>query len=69
MKKAEIVRRLARQSGLSDAEAADRLDRMVHEIVSGVRRGRTQSLPGLGRFRAGSGGRLRFERAEAKRHG
>ena len=67
MKKLEIARRLARQSGLSEAEAADRLDRVVHEILTGVRSGRAQSLPGLGRFRNGADGKLKFERTGGKR--
>jgi nucleoid DNA-binding protein len=61
MKKAEIARRLARESGTTRAEAADRLDRVVHEILSSLRHGRKASLPGLGTFTPGDGG-TRFER-------
>ena len=68
MKKPEIARRLARQSGVTEAEAADRLDRVVHEILTGVRNGQQPSLPGLGRFRTGADGKLRFQRSEGKRH-
>ena len=61
MKKAEIVRWLARESGVSRAEAADRLDQVVHEILSSLRQGRKATLPGLGTFTPGGGG-TRFER-------
>ena len=50
MKKPEIAKRMARQSGLSQAEAADRLDRVIHEILTDLRQGNPASLPGLGRF-------------------
>lgn len=61
MKKAEIARRLARESGVTRAEAADRLDRVVHEILSSLRQGRKATLPGLGTFMPGGGG-TQFER-------
>ncbi|HXK04154.1 MAG TPA: HU family DNA-binding protein [Verrucomicrobiae bacterium] len=69
MKKPEIVRRLARQTGVSEAEAADRLDRVVHQIVTGLRNGRAPSLPGLGRFRTGADGKLKFDRRGGKSRG
>ncbi|HZT30208.1 MAG TPA: HU family DNA-binding protein [Bryobacteraceae bacterium] len=50
MKKPELARRLARQSGVSKAEAADQLDRVVHQILSNLRKGQPAALPGLGMF-------------------
>lgn len=61
MKKAEIARRMARESGVTRAEAADRLDRMVHRILSNLRQGRETALPGLGTFLPDEAG-VRFER-------
>ena len=61
MKKPEIAKRMARQSGLSQAEAADRLDRVIHEILTDLRQGNPASLPGLGRFVQGSDGKVSFE--------
>jgi len=61
MKKAEIARRMARESGVTQAVAADRLDRVVHEILSNLRRGRAASLPGLGTFTPDGKG-TRFDR-------
>jgi len=69
MKKSDIAKHLARQSGVTEAEAADRLDRVVHEIVSNLRSGKSASLPGLGRFRSGAGGKVRFEREGGNRRG
>lgn len=60
MKKAEIALRLARESGVTRAEAADRLDRMVHRILTNLKQGRRTELPGLGAFLPGEDG-ARFE--------
>jgi nucleoid DNA-binding protein len=61
MRKAEIARRLARQSGVSSAEAADQLDRVVHQILSKLKNGKPAPLPGLGRFTRGPQGVFQFE--------
>jgi nucleoid DNA-binding protein len=68
MKKAEIARRMARESGGTRAQAADRLDRAVHQILSNLRHGRKTSLPGLGTFAPGKTG-ARFERDLEEGHG
>ena len=62
MKKQDIAKRIARQSGVSRAEAADRIDRVVHQILADVRRGRKTTLPGLGTFSQDGNGRALFER-------
>jgi nucleoid DNA-binding protein len=54
MKKPDVAKRLARRSGVTPAEAADQLDRMVSQILEDLRKGKDACLPGLGRFlRAG----------------
>lgn len=58
MKKPEIAKRLARRSGISTAEAADNLDRMVTHILESIRKGRDVSLPGLGHFVRNADGAL-----------
>jgi hypothetical protein len=60
MKKSEIARRIATQSGVSAGEAADRLDRMVEQILSNLRQGKETSFPGLGKFTQGPGGQVAF---------
>ena len=57
MKNPDIAKRMARQSGVSRAEAADRVDRVVHQILSNLRQGRKSSLPGLGTFSLETAGR------------
>ena len=69
MKKPEIAKKMARQSGGTRGQAADRLDRLVQEILDGVRQGKETRLPGLGCFRSGAGGHLAFQREGAKRRG
>jgi len=66
MRKPDIARRMARQAGVSQGEAADRLDRVVHEILSSLRKGREAPLPGLGKFRQGPNGEVTFEREGGK---
>lgn len=52
---------MARRAGVSRAEAADRLDRVVHEIVLRLKRGQDAGLPGLGVLRQSPQGKLRIE--------
>ena len=66
MKKPEIAKRLARQAGVSSAEAADQLDRVVHEILAKLRAGQSAPLPGLGRFTPGPKGAFQFEKEKAR---
>jgi nucleoid DNA-binding protein len=68
MKKPDIARRLARRSGVTQAEAADRLDRMVGQILENVRNGKGASLPGLGRFMRTADGTLAFEADGDEQH-
>lgn len=60
MKKSEIARTMARRSGVTPAEAADSLDRTVHQIVTNLRNGRSSPLPGLGVFEMDKEGRILF---------
>ena len=62
MKKPDIAKRMARAEGVSEAEAADRLDQVVRQILESLRRGRPAMLPGLGLFTRGPGGELAFRR-------
>jgi len=69
MKKPELAKGLALASGLTEAEAADRLDRVVNDIIGKLRKGKPAPLPGLGKFTQGADGKLAFRRDGAKRHG
>ena len=66
MRKQEIAKRIARQSQVSQAEAADHLDRIVYQILSNLRKGKATPLPGLGKFIQSADGSIRFERETAR---
>jgi nucleoid DNA-binding protein len=61
MKKAQLVKLLAKESGISTAAAADQLDSILSGILRRIRRGRSASLPGLGTFLPGSKPEFYFE--------
>lgn len=69
MKKPEMAKRLARQVGVSNAEAADQLDHVVHQILKKLRQGQAAPFPGLGRFTLGPKGVLQFEKEERRGSG
>jgi len=50
MKKTDFAKFLARRSRVTTAAAADQLDRMIHDILTQLRKGKPVSLPGLGKF-------------------
>lgn len=52
---------MARQAGVSPAEAADRLDSAVRQILADLRKSGESAFPGLGRFRHGPDGKVIFE--------
>jgi nucleoid DNA-binding protein len=59
MKKQDIAVRLARKARVSRAAAADRLDTLIHDILTELKRGNPVSLPGLWTFQPGK--KLNFE--------
>jgi len=66
MKKFELATRLARKRKISKPEAADRLDEVVHGILSKLRRGKSAAIPGLGTFSPGKQIRFRSAPSRAK---
>jgi nucleoid DNA-binding protein len=68
MKKLKIAREWAREAGVSQAEAADRLDRVVSQILAQLRKGGEAPLRGVGKFGLGAGGIVTFESEKGKRH-
>ena len=67
MKKPELAKRLARQSNFTVGEAADRLDRIVSEIVRKLKQGESARLPGVGAFTRSRGGQVNFEPERSRR--
>ena len=50
MKRKELAKTLARQTGLSASAARNELDELVHNILDKLRQGRPVTLPGLGKL-------------------
>jgi hypothetical protein len=69
MRKPEIAKRLARQSGVSSAEAADQLDRVVHQILSKLRQGQAGAVPRTGPVHPGPKGSYQFKKEKPAGHG
>lgn len=63
MRKSDLTHRIARQTHVSPAEAADQLDRVIHEILVSLRKGEPAALPGLGEFRPGQEWTFQFSQA------
>jgi nucleoid DNA-binding protein len=52
VKREDLVRTLAERSPLSESQAQEELDRMVHGIVTSLRKGLSTEMPGVGRMSA-----------------
>lgn len=61
MKKKDLAGRLARRAHISKADAADRLDRAIHEILYHLKKGRPVLLPGLGALTPGRPAKLELQ--------
>jgi len=61
MKRTGLAGRLARESHVSKAAAADKIDTVVNDILSRLRRGKPAALPGLGTFTPGETPAFEFD--------
>lgn len=61
MRKDQLAKRIAKESGISTAAAADQLDGILSGILRRVRQGQSASLPGLGTFLPGASPEFYFE--------
>jgi hypothetical protein len=61
MKREQLARRLAKESGITPAAAADQLDQILNGLLQRVRQGHSASLPGLGTFWPGPRAAFYFE--------
>lgn len=57
MKRKQIAKKLARQTGLSKSAARNEVDELVHDILHRLRQGRPVSLPGVGKLLGGGRGK------------
>jgi nucleoid DNA-binding protein len=60
MKNTDIAQQIARETGISQSEAADQLDEVITSILRTLKKGGSANLPGLGKFRRDIRGGLRF---------
>ena len=67
MNKPDIAKRIARRAGVTQAEAADRLDHVVKGIVMRLKRGQEAELPGLGTLKPAAGGLVKLEPEDRSR--
>ena len=51
MKKSDIAIEIARETGVTESEAADQVDEAVTSILKKLKKGRPASFPGLGSLR------------------
>ncbi len=61
MNKSELTATLAKRKHLSKAAAADQLDRVVHQVLVNLRKGKPTRFPGLGSFFPGEKWGFRFD--------
>jgi len=66
MRKSQLATRLAKQAGVSAAEAADQLDHVVSQIIANLKKGESARLPGLGKFKPGPKWNFKFDREGGK---
>ena len=50
MKRKDLARELAERNLLTEGEAEDQLDRLMHKIVRSLRQGRPAKMPGIGKL-------------------
>ena len=60
MKNVDLAEQIARETGVTQEQAADQLDEVVTSILKSLKKGRSATLPGLGKFRRDLNGSVRF---------
>jgi nucleoid DNA-binding protein len=50
MTREEIAKKLARKTGLSNSEARNEVDELVHNILDKLRKGQQVKVPGVGKL-------------------
>ncbi len=64
MKKQDIAERLARKAKVTPADAADRLDKLIHDVLAELKRGHPVALPGIGTLSRGDRQDLRLDQTK-----
>ncbi len=50
-----VIRQLAKKSSVTPAEAADQMDKFIHDVRRKLKRGEIASVPGVGKLAPGPG--------------
>ena len=53
-----VIRQIAKNSSVTPAKAADQVDKVVHRLLTKLRKGEIAPLPGVGVLTPGSGSQL-----------
>ena len=61
MNKSDLSTIIAKQARVSRAQAADQVDRVVHDIIRNLRKGQPARFPGLGSFKPGESWKFQFD--------
>lgn len=65
----QVIRQLAKRSSVTQAEAADQIDRYIHDVLQKLRKGQRVPVPGVGVISPGRNSQLMKEsNATAKRN-
>lgn len=62
MTRHDLTDLLAKRSSIKKSRAAEEVSRMVHGILTTLRKGESARLPGLGRFEPGPTPTFKFEK-------
>lgn len=62
MKNTDLIKKIARHHAIDSGSAADRIDRLVNQILQSLKRGEEARLPGLGTIKPGEKWDFRQER-------
>ena len=54
VKRQDLARTLSERSSLSEGQAQDEFDRVVHDVVTSLRQGQPAEMPGVGHMMAKS---------------
>jgi nucleoid DNA-binding protein len=54
----QVIRQLAKRSSVTQAEAADQIDKYIHDVLRKLRKGQNVPVPGVGVITSGRDSKL-----------
>ncbi len=67
MEKKDLAKRYAQRTGATPAQAADQIDRVIHDLLRRLRSGEPASLPGFGTLLPNDNTDLKFDQTRTAR--